>query len=119
MSTDLKWFVPQQGIKDSPLRRSECITAQGLKNITCMTAFPLHCRRVVVTEENEEMNEEEVLRWGRLWDRAVWGRRLVLQKSLQKINKDRYSVVVFKALNVLQKGPSLTMDFKWFIPQSI
>ena len=103
MSTDLKWFVPLQGIKDSPLMRSECITAQGLKNITCMTAFPLHCRRVVVTEEDEEMDEEEVLRWARLWDKAVWGRRLVLQKFLQKINKDRYSVVVFKALNVLQK----------------
>ena len=49
-----------------------------LINLTCMTAFILHCRMVVPkeVEEEEEMEEEEgedwVLGLGRQWDRAMW-----------------------------------------------
>ena len=64
-------MVHTQSIKDGPLRSSECITVQGLKNVTCMTAFTLNCRRVEEVEEMEEEKEEEeedvVLGWGRLW----------------------------------------------------
>ena len=59
------YMVHIQSIKDGPLRSSECITAQGLKYLRCMTAFTLHCRRVVVAEEMEEEEEELMLGQGR------------------------------------------------------